>query len=70
MIPLVCSDFENEIVSATINAAAERVFAAKGQSISYKIGCMLEVPRALLRAESISKGIQCYYTLFRYCYQH
>ena len=69
MIPLVCSDFENEIVSATINAAAERVFAAKGQSISYKIGCMLEVPRALLRAESISKGIQCY-TLFQYCYQH
>lgn len=55
MIPLVCSDFENEIVSATCNAAAERVFTQSGQAVNYKIGCMLEVPRALLRAETIAK---------------
>ena len=56
LIPLVCSDFENEAVSAIINAAAERVFnASGGQYINYKIGCMLEVPRAFLRAESIAK---------------
>lgn len=51
MIPLVSSDNENETVSATINAAAERVFNAKAQYINYKIGCMIEVPRACMRAE-------------------
>jgi len=56
LIPLVCTDFENEAVSTVINAAAERVFnATVGQYINYKIGCMLEVPRAFLRAESIAK---------------
>lgn len=55
MIPLVCSDHEIECIVPVIKTAAESVCNSSGCFVDYKIGAMLEVPRAMLRADSIAK---------------
>eukprot|EP01036_Dinobryon_divergens_P024279 gene24279-32714_t len=61
MIPLVCSDHEvSYIVPIIRNAYAlvceqySSVYGDQGYHLNYSIGCMLEVPRAFLRAERIA----------------
>lgn len=53
MIPLVCSDHEIEAVNLTIREAARSVRESMGCMTEYKTGTMLEVPRALIRADAI-----------------
>lgn len=55
MIPLVSSDHEIEIIKPIIKRAADSIFKTCGFSIDYKIGCMIETPRACLRADAIAK---------------
>lgn len=55
MIPLVCTDHEIECIAPVIKSAAQSVCERVGFAIDYKIGVMLEVPRALIRADSIVK---------------
>ena len=55
MIPLVGSLKEIENQAKVINATAAKVFEEKGQTVSYKVGTMIEVPRAALVADQIAK---------------
>lgn len=61
MIPLVCSDHEvNEIVPIIHKAHDEvcaryaSVYGDPGFHVNYSIGCMVEVPRACIRADRIA----------------
>lgn len=55
MVPLVGSLKELEHQANVINSTAAKVFDEKGDSISYKIGTMIEVPRAALTANKIAE---------------
>ena len=54
MIPLVGVLKELQMQAAIINETAQKVFAERGDSVSYKIGTMIEVPRAALTADQIA----------------
>ena len=54
MVPLVSSAAEFASQRKLIVAAAESVFAAKGERIDMKIGTMIEVPRAALTAFDVA----------------
>ena len=54
MIPLVGSLKEIQNQADVINATAATVFAEKGETVDYKVGTMIEVPRAALTANEIA----------------
>ena len=54
MIPLVGSLKEIQNQADVINATAAKVFAEKGETVAYKVGTMIEVPRAALVANEIA----------------
>ncbi|MCM1028374.1 MAG: pyruvate, phosphate dikinase [Alloprevotella sp.] len=54
MIPLVGSLKEIQNQADVINITAGKVFEEKGTSIPYKVGTMIEVPRAALCADQIA----------------
>jgi len=55
MIPLVSISKELEILSAKIADVANAVEAETGKAVTYKIGTMIELPRAALRAGGIAQ---------------
>jgi pyruvate,orthophosphate dikinase len=55
MIPLVASVRELDLVRAEIEAVATEVQTEQGVEIDYKIGTMIELPRAALTAGSIAE---------------
>ena len=55
MIPLVGMNEEMEYVQATIKETAEKVKAEYKSEIEYKIGTMMEIPRATLIADKIAE---------------
>jgi pyruvate,orthophosphate dikinase len=55
MVPLVGTLKELQHQAAVINETAEKVFAERGDSVAYKIGTMIEVPRAALTADKIAE---------------
>ncbi len=55
MIPLVGSLKELQNQANVINATAAKVFEEKGDSVIYKVGTMIEVPRAALTANQIAE---------------
>ncbi|MDE7402244.1 MAG: pyruvate, phosphate dikinase, partial [Muribaculaceae bacterium] len=55
MIPLVGTLKELEHQANIINSTAAKVFDEKGKSVAYKIGTMIEVPRAALTADKIAE---------------
>ena len=55
MIPLVGSLKELQNQANVINETAAKVFEEKGDSIIYKVGTMIEVPRAALTANEIAE---------------
>lgn len=55
MVPLVLSKRELDMVKARIVAVAESVFKAKGVTLPYSVGTMIELPRAALRAGEIAE---------------
>jgi pyruvate,orthophosphate dikinase len=57
-IPLVGSKRETDIVKAVIDATAKQIFAERGASVEYKIGCMIELPRAALLADEIAQSCE------------
>ncbi len=57
MVPLVSSEEEMHVLTDLINATASEVFAAHNASVPYRIGTMIELPRAALCAGSISKHV-------------
>lgn len=54
MIPLVSAKREVELVKARIDAVAAAVRGEKGQDFNYRLGVMVETPRACLRAAEIA----------------
>ena len=55
MVPLVGSLNELKMQAEVITTTAEQVFAERGAKVDYKIGTMIEVPRAALTADEIAK---------------
>ncbi|MBB4198575.1 pyruvate, phosphate dikinase [Rhodoblastus sphagnicola] len=55
MVPLVLSKRELDLVKARIDAVAVSVFKAKGVTLPYMVGTMIELPRAALRAGDIAE---------------
>ncbi len=55
MIPLVGVFNELKMQAEIINRTAETVFAETGKRVTYKIGTMIEIPRAALVADQIAK---------------
>ncbi|MDO5738245.1 MAG: pyruvate, phosphate dikinase [Eubacteriales bacterium] len=55
MIPLVGDVKEFVYVKNYIDRAAERVFAELGDKVEYKVGTMLEIPRAALTSDQIAQ---------------
>ncbi|MBD5207933.1 MAG: pyruvate, phosphate dikinase [Bacteroidales bacterium] len=58
MVPLVGSLKELEHQANVINTTAAKVFDEKGDTIEYKVGTMIEVPRAALTADKIAEVAQ------------
>ncbi|MEL6169755.1 MAG: putative PEP-binding protein [Pseudomonadota bacterium] len=54
MIPLVSAMREVELVTGRIHAEAARVRAERAVDFNYKLGVMVETPRAALRADEIA----------------
>ena len=54
MIPLVSAKREVELVKGRIDAVASAVRSEKGRSFDYRLGVMVETPRAALRADEIA----------------
>ena len=55
MVPLVGTEKELEAQQQVIKAAAKDLFQEKGMSIEFKLGTMIEIPRAALTADQIAK---------------
>ncbi len=55
MIPLSCDSKEFKYVRDIVAAKADEVIAKKGASMHYKIGTMIEIPRAALTADKIAE---------------
>lgn len=55
MVPLVGIKKEIELQAAIINRTAQQVFAERGATVAYKVGTMIEVPRAALMADEIAE---------------
>ncbi len=55
MVPLVGVVQELKVQAEIINRVAEEVFAERGDSIAYKVGTMIEVPRAAVTADQIAE---------------
>lgn len=54
MIPLVGTAKELELMRGVVDEAALQVFKAKGASLEYIVGTMIELPRAALTADQIA----------------
>ncbi len=57
MIPLVSARREVELVKARIDAVAAAVRTEQGRSFDYRLGVMVETPRAALRADEIAAHV-------------
>ena len=55
MVPLVGTLKELENQANVINTTATKVFEERGETVEYKVGTMIEVPRAALTANEIAK---------------
>ena len=55
MVPLVAFKRELDLQKEVIDRTAEKVFAEKGRRISYKVGTMMEIPRACITADEIAR---------------
>lgn len=55
MVPLVGTANELEAQQAVIRQAAKELFAEENESIDFKLGTMIEIPRAALTADTIAK---------------
>ncbi len=58
MVPLVGLKGELDLVRATIEATAEAVQTETGETLTYQIGTMVELPRAALQAAEIAKSAE------------
>lgn len=55
MIPLVATKEEYVLLETRVKAVADKVFAERSDKVDYKIGTMIELPRAALCADEIAE---------------
>ena len=55
MIPIVNTVKELEFLLPKVHDVAKEVFAKAGRKVDYKVGTMIEIPRAAITAEKIAK---------------
>ena len=55
MVPFVGTDGEMSILKKDVETVANKVLAKKGVKINYKVGTMIEIPRAALTADRIAR---------------
>ncbi len=55
MIPLTCEAKEFNYVRNIVQETADEVIKESGETLTYKIGTMIEIPRAALTADEIAK---------------
>jgi pyruvate,orthophosphate dikinase len=55
MVPLVGTEGEMSVLKKDVETVANKVLAKKGVKINYKIGTMIEIPRAALTADRIAR---------------
>ena len=55
MVPLVGTDGEMSVLRKDVETVANKVLAKKGVKINYKVGTMIEIPRAALTADRIAR---------------
>jgi pyruvate,orthophosphate dikinase len=55
MIPLVGDRRELDDQASVVRRAADEVFAARGRSVKYRVGTMIEVPRGAITAAEVAK---------------
>ncbi len=55
MIPLVSVEAELKYLKAEVITVCEEVLAASGASLAYKIGTMIELPRAAITADEVAR---------------
>ncbi|MBE6111365.1 MAG: pyruvate, phosphate dikinase, partial [Erysipelotrichaceae bacterium] len=60
MIPLVGEPKELEYVANIVRSEADKVIAEKKANLEYKVGTMIEIPRAALRSGDIAKTAEFY----------
>ncbi|MDR0724970.1 MAG: pyruvate, phosphate dikinase [Prevotellaceae bacterium] len=58
MVPLTGILHEMKLQEAIIRTTAEKVFLEMGDKIEYKVGSMIEVPRAVLTADRIAESAE------------
>jgi pyruvate,orthophosphate dikinase len=56
MIPLIGTKAELDRLRVLVDDVARRVIAETGRTIAYKVGTMIEIPRAALRAKEIAEN--------------
>jgi len=56
MVPLVATEDEFTNQKAVIDEAADAVFEARGATVDYQVGTMIEMPRAALQADAIAEA--------------
>ena len=55
MVPLVSVGNELQMQVNTIRKTAEKVFRERGEKVKYRVGTMIEIPRATVVAEKLAK---------------
>lgn len=55
MIPLISDDVELSFIERIVKKTADELIEASGQSLNYKVGTMIEIPRACLIADTLAK---------------
>jgi pyruvate,orthophosphate dikinase len=58
MHPLVATRQEMKILRDLTDRVAKQVFAEKGVSVKYKVGTMIELPRAALKADQLAENAE------------
>ena len=58
MIPLICDPVELKFVKAIIDRTALQIIKDANVSLEYKVGTMIEIPRAALMADEIAKDAE------------
>ena len=69
MIPLVGEVKELAYVKGVVTATADKLIAEAGSSMTYKVGTMIEIPRAALTADEIAKEAE-YFSFGTVSYTH
>jgi pyruvate, orthophosphate dikinase len=59
IIPLVATEEETSVLTNRVRSIAAEVFRTNGRSVNYKVGVLIELPRAAICAGAIARHVDC-----------